>query len=296
MAYPETNKESSYSWINIILIAICGCIFAYSVYYFSSSSDQPKLQDEYIEEELSNDSIVDNKKEQEQEQEEEMEEVENDADIGEELASLEEPTDTNFFIDDTVPEVVEPTALDNIDKFSDLDFISNYLIPDDLLRSTIVFIDNFSRGDFIVRFSPITAPRASFTVEKQDNNKLYIDPISYERYDDYTLYIESIDSKLLIESYIALQSIINDTYAEISRPGVNFLLPLNQAIEVVLSTPVIHEAIELKSPSVMYVFADPELEKLNDAQKLMLRFGPNNLNIIKHKLRVIQIELETLDR
>ena len=293
MAYPDTHKESSYSLINIILIAICVGIFAYSIYYFSSASEEPKLQDEYIEEELSDDPIVD--REEEQEQEEEVEEIENNADIEEELAPLEEPTDTNFFIDDTVPEVVEPTALDNIAKFSDLDFISNYLIPDDLLRSTIVFIDNFSRGDFIVRFSPIIAPRASFTVEQNDN-KLYIDPISYERYDDYTLYFESIDSKLLIESYIALQSIINDTYAEISRPGVNFLLPLNQAIEVVLSTPVIHEAIELKSPSVMYVFADPELEGLNDAQKLMLRFGPNNLNIIKHKLRAIQIEFETLDR
>ena len=51
---------------------------------------------------------------------------------------------------------------------------------------------------------------------------------------------------------------------------------LLQAIDRVLSTPIIIEPIELTRESVLYQFADPDLEKLAPLQKQVLRTGPEN--------------------
>jgi hypothetical protein len=42
----------------------------------------------------------------------------------------------------------------------------------------------------------------------------------------------------------------------------------------------------------MYIYADPKLETLNHAQKLLLRLGPKNLNKFQKKLIDIQILLK----
>jgi len=36
---------------------------------------------------------------------------------------------------------------------------------------------------------------------------------------------------------------------------------------------------------VSYVYVDPDLEKMSDAQKHLLRMGPENIQIIQDKLR-----------
>jgi hypothetical protein len=62
----------------------------------------------------------------------------------------------------------------------------------------------------------------------------------------------------------------------------------------VLETPIIFYQLELTLPSVMYQYADEHLESLPDTQKLLLRMGPDNLQMIKFKLRQIQNELQRL--
>jgi hypothetical protein len=44
----------------------------------------------------------------------------------------------------------------------------------------------------------------------------------------------------------------------------------------------------------MYKYADPELEALPDAQKLLLRMGPDNILKLKTKLQQIQSALQAL--
>ena len=59
-----------------------------------------------------------------------------------------------------------------------------------------------------------------------------------------------------------------------------------------LNAPIIREPIALVAPSAMYKFADPELEALPDAQKLIMRMGPDNILKLKTKLQQIQSALQ----
>jgi len=195
-------------------------------------------------------------------------------------------------IDPNLPSIDEsdPVVLTAIQKFSEEPLIANNLLKIDLLRSTIVFIDNFSRGDFIASFSPLIAPKERFQIKKS-GDKVYVSVLNYHRYDIYTQYIDTIDSKKLVQTYRSLKPLIDQSYAEISLPGADFDDVLNDAIDMALSVPVINGPITLKSPSVMYLFSNPELEKLNDAQKLLLRIGGTNLEKLQNKLKIIAVEL-----
>jgi hypothetical protein len=65
-------------------------------------------------------------------------------------------------------------------------------------------------------------------------------------------------------------------YGELGVGAPDVLVRVRQAIDVVLTTPRPEGPIRLKQPSVMYTFADPVLEALAPAQKLVLRMGPDN--------------------
>lgn len=53
--------------------------------------------------------------------------------------------------------------------------------------------------------------------------------------------------------------------------------------------------LELTRPSVMYKFADDELESLDDSDKLLLRLGRENLLVIKSILLEINEKLSRVE-
>ncbi len=59
-------------------------------------------------------------------------------------------------------------------------------------------------------------------------------------------------------------------------------------IDHLLATPVVPTPIRLKQPKVLYTFADPELEKLSEGQKIMLRMGEANAEHVRAKLTDIR--------
>jgi hypothetical protein len=59
----------------------------------------------------------------------------------------------------------------------------------------------------------------------------------------------------------------------------------------VLATPEIEEPIALTRKSVMYKYADPQLEQLTPMQKQLLRMGPDNIRRIKEQARALRAGL-----
>ncbi len=161
------------------------------------------------------------------------------------------------------------------------------LIKTDIVRNFVVFVDNFSQGVLLTQFSNFKAPKQRFLVEKQNHN-LYLNPKSYQRYNIYADIIANIDTTLIMQEYKKLQPLFDKAYSDISYNQQSFNTILSLAIENVLQTPIIEDSIELVSPSVMYRFADDDLETLPATQKLLIRMGPKNTIKIKNKLRDIQ--------
>lgn len=163
----------------------------------------------------------------------------------------------------------------------------------DIIRNSVVFIDNFSKGELVSKFSPINKPTEPFSVKKLGQN-ITIGYQSYLRYDAFSDMISQIDVEHFMSLYTHLMPLIDQAYQDIGYPQGSFNNTLNKAINEVLDTPIIHYDIKLKADSVIYKFADDNLELLPDTQKLMLRMGPDNLQIIQNKLEQIQNELQQL--
>ena len=69
---------------------------------------------------------------------------------------------------------------------------------------------------------------------------------------------------------------------------MSFNQRLLQAIDIMLAAPVIEQPIELDGVSVNYQFVDPQLEALPNAQKLLVRMGPENTKKVKAALRKLK--------
>ena len=315
MAYPELHKEKSYSWLNVVLIFICLAMFGYGIFYFNNPDSHNRLMERLdipgaiasISDSITN-SLEDTNDNEESNKN--MSLPDQDNELAENRPTLVNALDKESLVvtplssknafdavikEKNLPLLNEsdPLFLASLENMSELyPLVSNYLLKSGLLQSSVVFIDNFSRGTFIASFSPLIAPAAPFKVNNDNEGQLLIDEESYYRYDDYVDYFVSLDDAQIIEAYNMFKPLINKAYSEISRPGSRFDVTLNNAIEVALRTPIVDEPIYVKSPAVMYLYADPKLESLNHAQKLLLRLGSKNLNKLQQKLTDVQVLLK----
>jgi len=167
------------------------------------------------------------------------------------------------------------------DKFTPL------FIKKEMIRNLVVFIDNVARGELVTRFSPLQKPSEHFNVFTLDN-VIYLDTKSYNRYNQYAQLFDTIQVIPSVKEYRRLQSLFDEAYQEIGYPDGKFEDKLLEAIEVINDTPIIGEPIALVSPSVVYKFADADLEALPAAQKLLIRMGPDNTLKIQAKLKQIK--------
>ena len=99
------------------------------------------------------------------------------------------------------------------------------------------------------------------------------------------------DSEMLVQWYGELKPLIDQAYAELGYPEEDFTDKLQNAITKVLDMEIPKEQLELSRPSVMYKYKDESLESLDDAEKLLLRLGKENLLVIKSVMLEINEKL-----
>lgn len=161
------------------------------------------------------------------------------------------------------------------------------VIDDDMIRRFVVFTDNFSQGILAYEHSPLIKPTTSFFArEINENGDVIIkwDETSSRRFSLYVDLLRSVDSETLVSWYFELKPLVDEAYQELGYPEENFTDILQDAITKVLDMEIPKERIELIRPSVMYQFKNEDIERLDDAEKLMLRLGKENLLVIKSVL------------
>lgn len=84
-----------------------------------------------------------------------------------------------------------------------------------------------------------------------------------------------------------LNPLLDEAYKELGYPEEKFEDSLFEAFSLLMSTPVVYGDIYLRKKVISFAFKDPKLEKLNAAQKHLLRMGPENVKQIHTKLKEI---------
>ena len=161
------------------------------------------------------------------------------------------------------------------------------LATEELVRKFTVLVDNMAEGALPREPVAFLAPREDFSVVRRDG-ATYLNPESYERYDRITGVLATVEPSQAVAFLRLIEPLMTDAYAElgIREPDVDGRIVA--AIDVLLATPEVSGPVELKQPSVMYEYADPELEALAPAQKQLLRTGPENAARLRARLEEIR--------
>lgn len=165
----------------------------------------------------------------------------------------------------------------------------NLIVNDDIIRRVVVFVDNLAQGKLAQKHTPFIKPLEPFTAVEDDI--LTISPQSYQRYDVYVDLFTQIPPKQAVALYQQYSVLFDEAYQEIGYPDKPFTGTMREAIDVILTTPVVTGNVPLIAQSVTYKFAYSEWEQLPAAQKQLLRMGPKNLKKLKAALKRIKQEL-----
>jgi len=159
-----------------------------------------------------------------------------------------------------------------------------------LIQQGTALIEGFSRGLVVRKLLPIDPPQGAFKVEQQ-GEQMIMSPASYARYDNYAEAIATLDSAALVDNFHTMRPLFEQAYGQLGLPAEDFDNAVIRVLDRILATPEIEEPIALTRKSVMYQYADPQLEQLTPLQKQLLRMGPENIRRIKEQAAALRAGL-----
>lgn len=157
----------------------------------------------------------------------------------------------------------------------------------DFIRRVVVTVDNLPRRQVPPRYIPTAPVSGKFTAQGEEGNQ-YLSPENYRRYSPYVKLLESVGAEGLVDVYVYLYPLFQEAYEDLGYPNAYFNDRLVEAIDDLVATPTIAGPIKLARPSVMFKYADPELEALSAGQKIMIRMGADNAARVKARLQEIR--------
>jgi hypothetical protein len=164
------------------------------------------------------------------------------------------------------------------------------LVPDNLVRRFTASVVNIAQGESPRSHVSHMAPGESFRTA-EDAQGIFIDPRSYRRYDSLAAIFDSLDTAGVAELYRNLEPLLQEAYHDLGYPDGDFDEVLASAVAHLSDVPVVNGNVYLTPTVKGFDLADPSLQSLSQAQKNLLRTGPENTKIIQDKLADIAAEL-----
>ncbi len=148
-------------------------------------------------------------------------------------------------------------------------------VTDRLLVRWVMAIDAVAGG-----YSPrdqveFLRPQGSFLV-RESEGRLLASAGGHQRYALAAEMIGSIDVAGAVEIYRRYQTRLEEIYDEVGWAGEDFDTRMREAIDHLLEVEGVAGPFDLEQRTTVYAYADDRVEQLSDAQKQLLRMGPDN--------------------
>lgn len=166
--------------------------------------------------------------------------------------------------------------------------LASWLATDDLVRRFVVVVDNVAVGLVPRKEIPFLAPEEAFRAEPGEAGPPRVHPASFDRYAPAAAVVGSLDPEGSLELYRRLRPLVDEAARESLGYGADrFDETLRRALVHLLETPVPAGPPVLERRATSFHYADPRLEELSDAQKQLVRMGPDNQRRVQAKLRQV---------
>jgi len=165
-----------------------------------------------------------------------------------------------------------------------------WLGSEQLIRRFVAAVDNIANGLSPRPHISFFMPDAEYKTIKR-GDVLVADPDGYNRYNPVVDVFVSLDSKKCVSLFRGFKPLLQEAYRDLGYPDEDFEETLLKAISELLRAPVVDGTIMVERTVVSYKMLDPKLENLSEAQKHLLRMGPENVEAIQKKLREMALAL-----
>ncbi len=170
--------------------------------------------------------------------------------------------------------------------------IEPLLASEALIDRFVATIDNLPRDHVAERIRPIGRLADAFIADEPANDApVYLTAENFQRYDALTARLAAADVDAVADTYRRFYPLFQQSYERLGYPNAYFNDRVVEVIDHLLATPDPEVPIRLIRPHVLYEFAEPELEALSAGQKLMIRIGPANADVVKRFLRTLRAEI-----
>lgn len=169
--------------------------------------------------------------------------------------------------------------------------VKKLLVLKSVLSRFVVTTENLATRSLPLKHMASKPVKGSFKVKQLEPGVYQMDPRNYERYQPYVAMLESTDIDKLVALYVRYYPLLQESFEMLGYPDLYFNDRFIATIDHLLETPDLTESPKLILPSVMFRYADSELEKLSAGQKALLRMGPDNAARVKQRLRLIRQSL-----
>ena len=177
-------------------------------------------------------------------------------------------------------------ALDDI--FGD-DQLATYLVKDQAISRLVATIDSLTSRQVPPQINPLRPAEDSLQIETEGGN-LVLSRQNFARYDGYVELVRYVDTAALIGFYRQFYPLFQQAWEENGGQG-SFEKRLDEVIGHLLETPDVPGPVYLTKSEAVYLFADPDLEAMTAGQKVLVRMGSANAEIVKDKLTEIKAQI-----
>lgn len=168
------------------------------------------------------------------------------------------------------------------------------IVLKDVIRRVVVTVENAGGKRLPQEFSPVVPAQGTFmTTSPVPDGETVIDPANYARYKPYVEFAQAMDLKKVASTYIRFYPLFQSAYSDLGNKGY-FNDRVIEVIDSALDTPDVADPVRLAPTSVTYKFADPQIEALTSAQKVLIRIGRENAAQIKTVLKQLRAKLVSL--
>jgi hypothetical protein len=191
------------------------------------------------------------------------------------------------------------TTLDNSDRviqdalegLLDRKKVLAYVITNHFVRHAVATVDNLGRDHAALLLWPVhPTPGRLLVLERGDDT--YLADGNSDRYTAFVRFVAAIDPSKAAALYRRFYSLFQQAYAELGYPKKYFNDRLIEVIDLLVATPELDAPTKLtltqvqgsvpsERPWVRYEFANPDLQALPSGQKILLRMGQANAQVLK---------------
>ncbi len=168
--------------------------------------------------------------------------------------------------------------------------VSKWLATGNLARQVAALVEGAAGGSLPLRFLAPLRPTGEFSVVERHGHAT-IAPESYARYNAMAGVIAALDPATVVRVYQMLAPRLEEAHGELGQGERTFDAALRESLRRLSETPIPEGPIAVTARGGVYGFADPRLEALSPAQKLLLRSGPDNARRVRTQLAAIAAAL-----